>query len=156
MTNLNDPTPRYTANQPNYQGPTQAGGNAPWAQRALGMVIDTVLLLPGWLLYAIGAAVGGIGGLLMLLGVLIALGSGLYLVFLEGTTGQSIGKRKANIRLISEQTRQPIGFGPAVLRKVCHVVDSAICYVGWFWPLWDDKQQTLADKIVGTVVVVDR
>jgi uncharacterized RDD family membrane protein YckC len=156
MTNLNDPAPRYTADQQSYQGPARAGGNAPWAQRALGMLVDAALVAPGWLLYAVGAAVGGVGALLMLLGFLVAVGAGLYLVYLEGTTGQSIGKRKVGIRLISEQTGRPIGFGPAVLRKVCHVADSAICYVGWLWPLWDDKQQTLADKIVGTVVVTDR
>jgi uncharacterized RDD family membrane protein YckC len=32
-------------------------------------------------------------------------------------------------------------------------VDGIICYIGWLFPLWDAKKQTLADKIMGTVVV---
>jgi uncharacterized RDD family membrane protein YckC len=30
---------------------------------------------------------------------------------------------------------------------------DGFCYVGYLWPLWDDKRQTFADKILGTVVV---
>jgi hypothetical protein len=33
-------------------------------------------------------------------------------------------------------------------------VDSIICYVGYLFPLWDQQRQTLADKIMSTVVVV--
>ena len=31
--------------------------------------------------------------------------------------------------------------------------DSIICYIGWLFPLWDSKRQTLADKIMKTVVI---
>ena len=72
-----------------------------------------------------------------------------------GTTGQSLGKKVLKIRLISEQTGQPIGPLMAFARDICHIVDSIICYVGFLFPLWDAKRQTLADKIVSTVVVVD-
>ena len=57
------------------------------------------------------------------------------------------------IKTVSEETGQPIGFGNAFLRDLCHVVDSMVCYVGYLMPLWDGKRQTLADKIVRTVVV---
>jgi hypothetical protein len=39
----------------------------------------------------------------------------------------------------------------SVIRQICHVVDTIICYLGWLWPLWDGKRQTIADKIVSTV-----
>jgi hypothetical protein len=32
-------------------------------------------------------------------------------------------------------------------------VDGAICYLGYFWPLWDNKRQTWTDKIMSTVCV---
>jgi hypothetical protein len=32
-------------------------------------------------------------------------------------------------------------------------VDQLICYVGYLWPLWDGKRQTLADKMLGTVCI---
>ena len=41
------------------------------------------------------------------------------------------------------------------VRYLCHFVDSLACYIGWFWPIWDTKRQTFADKIVSTVVVID-
>src|SRR6185369_14338192 len=71
----------------------------------------------------------------------------------QGNTGQSMGKRYAKIKLVREDNGQPIGPGMAFLRDLAHAVDNVICYVGWLWPLWDDKSQTLADKIVGTVVI---
>ncbi|AEV82966.1 hypothetical protein ACWT_1947 [Actinoplanes sp. SE50] len=73
-------------------------------------------------------------------------------VFLDGK-GQSWGKKALGIRLVDAATGQPIGAGKAFLRGVAHFVDFIICYVGFLFPLWDEKKQTIADKIVGTVVV---
>jgi uncharacterized RDD family membrane protein YckC len=73
--------------------------------------------------------------------------------YLAGTTGQSWGKKVLNLRLIGEATGQPIGFGMALARDICHFVDAIICYIGFLFPLWDAKRQTLADKIVKTLVV---
>ncbi len=69
----------------------------------------------------------------------------------QGTTGQSIGKSVMKFKVVSEKTGQPIGFGPSVVRQLAHFVDSIICYVGYLFPLWDAKRQTLADKIMTTV-----
>ncbi len=44
----------------------------------------------------------------------------------------------------------------AFVRDLAHVLDSVACHLGWLWPLWDQKRQTFADKIVGTVVVRQR
>jgi uncharacterized RDD family membrane protein YckC len=70
-----------------------------------------------------------------------------------GTTGQSLGKKVLNLRLVSEQTGEPIGPLMAFVRDICHIVDAIICYIGFLFPLWDSKRQTLADKIVKTVVI---
>lgn len=69
-----------------------------------------------------------------------------------GRTGQSVGKRVTKIRLISEQTDAPIGAMNAFVRDLVHILDS-MSYVGYLWPLWDDKRQTFADKLVKTIVV---
>jgi uncharacterized RDD family membrane protein YckC len=71
----------------------------------------------------------------------------------QGTTGQSIGKSVMKFRVISEKTGQPIGFGASIIRQIAHVVDSLVCYVGWLFPLWDAKRQTLADKMMSTICV---
>ena len=71
----------------------------------------------------------------------------------QGTTGQSIGKSVMKFKVVSEKTWQPIGFGLSIVRQLAHIVDSLVCYIGWFFPLWDAKRQTLADKIMSTVCV---
>ena len=68
-----------------------------------------------------------------------------------GRTGQSLGKRVLKIRLVAEATGQPIGPLNAFVRDLLHILDG-IAYVGYLWPLWDDKRQTFADKLMKTVV----
>ena len=60
---------------------------------------------------------------------------------------------QAILKLIKEETGQPIGPGMSIVRQIVHFVDSIVCYIGWLFPLWDSKKQTLADKIMGTVVI---
>jgi hypothetical protein len=71
----------------------------------------------------------------------------------QGTTGSSIGKGIMKFKVVSEKTWQPIGFGMSVVRQIAHFVDAIICYIGYLFPLWDAKRQTLADKIMTTVCV---
>lgn len=70
-----------------------------------------------------------------------------------GKTGQFWGHRAAGIRIVDAETGGPIGSGKAFGRYLLHYLDSAICYLGFLWPLWDKKKQTWADKIVGSVSV---
>ena len=69
----------------------------------------------------------------------------------QGSTGSSIGKSLLRFKVVSENTGKPIGFGLSVLREITHLVDAAIFYIGYLFPLWDAKRQTLADKIMATV-----
>jgi uncharacterized RDD family membrane protein YckC len=71
----------------------------------------------------------------------------------QGKTGQSLGKSVMKFKVVSEKTWQPIGFGMSIVRQIAHIVDTVICYIGWLFPLWDAKRQTIADKIMSTVCV---
>ncbi|WAJ44159.1 RDD family protein [Mycobacterium sp. Aquia_216] len=71
----------------------------------------------------------------------------------QGTTGSSLGKTVLKIKVVSETTGQPIGFGLSVVRDLAHFVDAVICFIGFLFPLWDAKRQTIADKILTTVVL---
>jgi uncharacterized RDD family membrane protein YckC len=53
--------------------------------------------------------------------------------------------------VVSEKDGRPIGFLMSIVRQIAHLVDSLICYIGYLFPLWDRKRQTIADKIVSTV-----
>jgi uncharacterized RDD family membrane protein YckC len=71
----------------------------------------------------------------------------------QGTTGSSIGKSMMKFKVVAEATGQPIGFGMSLVRQLAHAIDGIICYIGYLFPLWDAKRQTLADKILSTVCV---
>jgi uncharacterized RDD family membrane protein YckC len=149
----------YPPPQGGSYGPPQGGGYGPpgaagvlyanWGQRAGAYLID---LAPAWIIEGIGYATGHTA--IVLLFDLVAL---VYVIYnrwyLAGTTGQSFGKKALNLRLISEETGQPIGPLMAFVRDLCHILDSLACFVGWLFPLWDDKRQTFADKIIKTIVV---
>jgi len=153
---------------PAYTGPYEQGSTvgtlAQWPQRALGWVIDFIALaIPGWILYAIGGPKTQVVGTQVTttgpnffywLGVLYFLALSIYNRWYRGgTTGYSIGRGVAGVKLVKESTGEPVGMGMAFVRDIAHIVDSIICYVGWLFPLWDTKRQTIADKIMSTVVL---
>jgi uncharacterized RDD family membrane protein YckC len=163
------PAPTYGAGYPNTGSVSAYGYDSGYASatpelatfgnRALGWLID--YLAPG-IVYSILASIignlgsGGISGLLTFVlwaaeAAFIVWNSG----YQAGTTGYSLGRKIAKTKLVSEATGQPLGAGTGILRLFAHIVDSVICYVGWLFPLWDSKRQTIADKIVKSVVVSD-
>lgn len=95
-----------------------------------------------------GGAIALIG-----LGFLLSLAGSLFLCYREGKTGQTPGKKALGISVLRELDGRPLGFGMAFVRRLCHGLDGAACYIGYLWPLWDDKKQTFADKILNSVVV---
>jgi uncharacterized RDD family membrane protein YckC len=93
------------------------------------------------------------GGLLLLVGVVAMIGIQVWnRCFRQGRTGQSIGKKVLGLKLVDERTGQPIGAGMAFVRDLAHILDGFF-YIGYLWPLWDDKRQTFADKVLSTLVV---
>ena len=151
------PPPGYYGVQQSYgqQGGYGPGGQATpfasWGVRVGASLIDA---LPGAVLSGIGRATGTTA--IVLICSLLSLGWAVYnRWYLAGTTGQSIGKKALKLRLVSASTGQPIGPLMAFVRDLAHLVDAIICFVGYLFPLWDAKRQTLADKIVGTYVIQD-
>jgi uncharacterized RDD family membrane protein YckC len=73
----------------------------------------------------------------------------------QGTTGSSIGKSNMKIKIISEHTGQPLGFGMSVVRELVYLAPLLACGILWLiavlFPLWDTKRQTLIDKIFNTI-----
>ncbi|MEU3975977.1 MULTISPECIES: RDD family protein [Streptomyces] len=128
---------------------------AHWGLRAGGLIIDGLVIgLPYGILVGIGGAMGdAAGGIIVLLGVLLMIGLVIWQLYQEGTTGQTIGKKAVGIRLLREADGRPLGFGMAFVRRLAHFLDSIACYIGWLWPLWDEKKQTFADKVCSSVVV---
>lgn len=146
---------------------------ASWGQRAGAYLLDALLLflalLPGAVLLGIGAAADSDGSgpdegnvPLIVLGVLLMLaGLGFQLWnqgWRQGARGQSFGKQWLGIRLVSAQTGTPpgggTGLGRLLLRSVLgNCTQGLYSLLTFLWPLWDDRRQTLDDKIFKTLVV---
>lgn len=157
------------------------GQVASFGQRALALIVDWAITLVGLIPMIIGFIIlvtaapsevyvdefgmtqteGGnssqavIGGLLIGLGALISLGITLWnRIFKMGRTGQSVGKKMVGLKLVDDQSGQPIGAGKAFLREIVHGVVNQVFYLSYLWMLWDDNKQTIADKAVHSTVVV--
>ncbi|HXT43957.1 MAG TPA: RDD family protein [Pseudonocardiaceae bacterium] len=130
------------------------GPLAGFGTRALSFVIDCVApVIALTLLLLIDAVTAGTAWRLLIdaMAYLGLLGFGIWNCgYLQGATGCSLGRRMTGTKLVSIETGQPVGFGRALTRQVCHVLDLGI---GYLRPLWNSKRQTFADKIVGTIVV---
>ena len=74
-------------------------------------------------------------------------------IFKMGRTGQSVGKKVMGLKLIHEQTGEPIGALQAFLRELLAGLINQIVYLSYLWMLWDDNKQTLADKVVHSTVI---
>ncbi|GGM29258.1 RDD family protein [Dactylosporangium sucinum] len=133
---------------------------ANWGQRVGAYIVD---IIPAAILSGIGYAIDGPKvnadatmegmGAIYWICVLLAFAWTVYNRWILGGQGASIGKKALGLRLSKEQTGQPLGAGGAFVRDLAHIVDSIICLIGYLFPLWDQKRQTIADKIVGSLVV---
>jgi uncharacterized RDD family membrane protein YckC len=86
-----------------------------------------------------------------LLNLLLALP---YYAYLEGISGQTLGKRLLGIRVVGADNVQPgVGIGRGIGRYFARILSAIPCGLGYFWMLWDDEKQTWHDKLAGTKVV---
>jgi uncharacterized RDD family membrane protein YckC len=131
-------------------GGSPHGQLAEWPQRVVAYLLDILCLLPLIILQVIFSQISTALGLLVNLVLVVA---AFYFGYLNGATGQSPGKALTGLKVVGEKSGQVVGGGAGVIRQIAHFVDSIICLLGYFLPLVDSKKQTLADKIMGTVVI---
>lgn len=153
------------------------GPVAGFGPRALALIIDTLLTLIGMVPIIIGAVMlviaapdlddmgysidgtgdGGqaaVGGILIALGILLAIAIQIWnRIFKMGRSGQSVGKKVMGLKLVNEQTGEPIGALQSFLRELLGGLINQIVYLSYLWMLWDDNKQTLADKVVHSTVI---
>ncbi len=161
-----------------YAGRTSTDTYASWGQRVGGFLLDSLLCLPfavaGAILYAVGVAsepsslrsdangspvavAGGGSAATRITGVVVVVVGALGVTvwnrwYRGGPTGQSWGRKIMGLQLVRDADGQPPGIRASVVRDLAHLLDCLICFVGWFFPLWDPKRQTIADKLAHTLV----
>ena len=160
--------------QPAYGAPA---AYASWFQRVGAFLIDQLIGMVALIPYYIGAVMAagsvetttdpttgvvttsgggatGIALVMMFLGIALSIAYYVWNYCLkQGRTGYTIGKGVLGIKLIKQDTGQPMGAGLSFVRQIAHILDAIPCYLGYLWPLWDAKRQTFADKIMNTVVI---
>lgn len=92
-------------------------------------------------------------------GLLYILTTMLYFIVMHGALGRTLGKMAVGIKVIKDDG-SPCDYGAAVKRAVVYPLGGIIPTVGWvvvlingLWPLWDEKSQSLGDKLGKTYVV---
>lgn len=137
-------------------GPVGPGGAplAQWGSRAGAYLLDGLIIaVPSIVLLALGQ----VSTFFAVLGYLVLIGLSVWFAVQVGSTGQSPGMRVVGLRCISARTGNVIGGGMGVVRMLCHSLFGVLCFIGslldLLFPLWDGQKQTLADKMVSTVVV---
>ena len=171
---------QYGAPPPAYGYPPPPGYGPPplppgvsyasWGSRALALVVDSLMLFvcaaPGIVFTAVAASQAGPDedptvaegvtiAVLLLAGVAVWFYN---FCWTQGKRGQSWGKRVVGIHLVREFDLAPPGGGMGVARYVLRsALGNATCGIysllTALWPLWDDKNQTIDDKILHTLVV---
>ncbi|MBM7841657.1 RDD family protein [Herpetosiphon giganteus] len=180
--------------QGGYAVPNAAGMYAGWGARLGAYILDVlVLLIPSVLVSVITG--GGVAASFNLTGnrtassvAMLIIGTLLnlvitygYFIYFHGTTGQTIGKKVLNIRVI-RRNNQAMDFVAAAKRLAITFASSAVSLLlgivtfgdslttfgifslinlafsiavllDYLWPLWDPQKQALHDKVADTLVV---
>ena len=168
------PQQGYGQPQPGYGQPQQGYGQpgfspfgpyAGWGTRLGAYIIDALLAVAAGIVFIIvgvvisasadAGEVNPIGVLISILGYIVIVGFQIWnFVIKQGSTGYSIAKGMLGIKVVGENTGQPLGTGGGFVRWLMHTfIDGAICYLGFLWPLWDQKKQTWGDKVASSVVI---
>lgn len=122
---------------------------ASWPRRAASILIDYTILIP----LPVIAQFMSSGRVIAILYAadLLLLVCNRWL--LAGYNGRTLGRTVMRIKLIGAKTHKPIGFVSALVRDICHAIDSIVLGLGWIRPLWRHTHQTIADSIVASLVV---
>ena len=156
--------PEEAAQREEAQIPEEAGRQlAGWWARVGAYILDTIITIIAIVGIVFLAALPAIvlpdtlAAIILIIAVVAAIAFPFwYFTYLTGNErGQTIGKRALGIRVRSDSAGGPIGYGRAFGRYGIQVV-FGFFFIPWvldyLWPLWDAKNQTLHDKIVGSVV----
>jgi uncharacterized RDD family membrane protein YckC len=135
---------------------------AGWWSRVGALLIDTLLLAVPFvaIIVAVAAtadenddAAWGLAGVAYLLSFVVPF---VYFTFMHGgERGQTIGKRATGIRVVDKDGGR-LGHGRALGRYAFMFVLGIFAVpllLDYLWPLWDDKNQALHDKVVNSLVV---
>lgn len=129
---------------------------ATYGHRVGAWIIDAVVW---WGPFVVGVILVGVSEALGAVVVLASLFTGIAnSLVLQGLTSRSLGKRAMGTKLVRHETNGDPGFGLVLLRfGVPWAFSFFSCQIYWLldflWPLWDDGDERITDKILKVGVV---
>jgi uncharacterized RDD family membrane protein YckC len=155
--------PPYGGGAPAY-GTPPSGYGTPYAGlwlRVGATLLDGLIVgIPAVILLAIGDALGVAVRVLVYLIVLA--GSLTYTTLLIATPrGQTVGMRAVSTKAVKADNGELLSVGTSLGRAAICVAFGLVGsftvgilpLLDYLWPLWDKRNQTLHDKVVGSVVI---
>ena len=124
-----------------------------WPRFAAAFIDGIVMVVVPVVVIIIGAVSGSRGVLVLGYVLAFVFWIGYEVYFHGGPTGQTLGKRAMQIRVVDFATGGPIGYGRAFLRFIGRWISGLFCYLGYLWMLWDKEKQCWHDKMANDVVV---
>ncbi len=127
---------------------------ASYGERFNGLVIDTIVVslcvLPGLASILVGTTPLIILGLLLM----VAGFGGATVLYARAvsSTGQWIGNRVTNTKVVDARNGRTIAAGEAGLRFVLRYLVSTIFLIGFLMALGNSQRRTFHDNVAGTVV----
>jgi uncharacterized RDD family membrane protein YckC len=156
------PEPPSMDGMPATGDPVTGAPLASWGRRAGGWFVDLFVYLAALVATFVFAVAGessdtgvdAIAGLLTL--IVWFLGPTIYAWLMVGAWGQTLGKMAVGIKVVQSDDAGRVSYVRALGRAASTWLLSLLVFpllLAYLWPLWDRRNQTLYDKMAGTIVV---
>ena len=115
-----------------------------WQRFAAALIDGLILMIPNFLLQYLTGTAGLILSLVMVW---------LYCALQESGANQAtIGKKSMGLKVTTEDGER-LSFGQATGRHFGKWISGILLLIGYFMMLWDERKQTLHDKMAGALIV---
>ena len=136
---------------------------ASWGRRAGGWFVDLLVYLVAFVatfVFALATEDRGTGEFssiaALLMFVVWFLGPSLYTWLMVGAWGQTLGKMAVGVKVVRSSDSGRVSYLRALGRAASTWLLGLLflpILLAYLWPLWDRRNQTLYDKMAGTIVV---
>lgn len=143
--------------------PTEVVRYASWGRRAAGATLDIVLLVALWVPVFIwvdstedpvtGEISDAAAFAFLFVFLIVPIGYGWLMI---GRWGQTLGKMAVGEKVVRSEDAEPVGYARALGRLASAWLLGVLLLpllLAYLWPIWDKRNQTLYDKMAGTIVV---
>ncbi len=136
---------------------------ASWWARAGALVLDWIIVGAVWFCFFLLAGVlettaPTLRTISLIAGVVVIIALPIYnYCFLQSWNGATVGKRLLGIAVVRERSNHTLPasslFGRWAMTNCLGILCNIGALLDHLWPLWDDKNQTIHDKVVSSIVV---